>query len=54
VTIFAIVDGTMLKNKFKTGREFDSAAARHFTSWMRSYACLSRLMTDSLYILESC
>jgi hypothetical protein len=54
VAIFAIVDGTMLKNEFKTGQEFDSAAARHFTSWVRSYACLSRLRIDSLYILESC
>jgi hypothetical protein len=54
VAIFAIVDGTMLKNEFETGREFDSAAARHFTSWVRSYARLSRLRTDSLYVLESC
>jgi hypothetical protein len=28
----AIVDGTMLENEIKTGREFDSAAARHYTS----------------------
>jgi hypothetical protein len=30
--MLAIVDGTMPKNEFETGREFDSAAARHFTS----------------------
>jgi hypothetical protein len=52
--MLAIVDGTMPKNEFETGREFDSAAARHFTSWVRSYARLSRLRTDSLYVLESC
>jgi hypothetical protein len=54
VAIFAIVYGTMLKNEFESRREFDSAAARHFTSWVRSYARLSRLRTDSLYVLESC
>jgi hypothetical protein len=52
--IFAIVEGTMLKNEIETGREFDSAAARHFTSWVRSYAHLSRLRINSLYVLESC
>jgi hypothetical protein len=52
--MLAIVDGTMLKDKFETGREFDSAATRHFTSWVQNYARLSRLRTDSLYILESC
>jgi hypothetical protein len=31
--MLAIVDETMLKDEFETGREFDSAAARHFTSW---------------------
>jgi hypothetical protein len=51
--MMAIVDGTMLKNEFETGREFDSAAARHFMSLVRSCARLSRLRTDSLYILES-
>jgi hypothetical protein len=35
--MLAIVDGTMPKNEIETGREFDSAAARHFTSWVRSY-----------------
>jgi hypothetical protein len=54
VAIFAIMDGTMLKNEFETGREFDCAAARHFASWVRSYAYLSRLRTDSLYVLKSC
>jgi hypothetical protein len=54
VAIFAIVDRTVLKNEFETGWEFDSAAARHFTSWVRSYARISRLRTDSLYVLESC
>jgi hypothetical protein len=43
----------MIKNEFETGREFDSAAARLFMSWVRSYARLSRLRTDSLYVLES-
>jgi hypothetical protein len=52
--MLAIVDGTMPKNELETGREFDSAAARHFTSWVRSYARLSHLRTDSLYVLESC
>jgi hypothetical protein len=52
--MLAIVDGTMLKDEFETGWEFDSVAARHFTSWVRSYARLSRLRTDSLYVLESC
>jgi hypothetical protein len=52
--MLAIMDGTMLKDEFETGREFDSAAARHFMSWVRSYARLSHLRTDSLYILESC
>jgi hypothetical protein len=52
--MLAIVDGTMPKNEFETGQEFDSAAARHFTSWVQSYARLSRLRTDSLYVLESC
>jgi hypothetical protein len=52
--MLAIVDGTMPKNEFETEREFDSAAVRHFTSWVRSYACLSRLRTDSLYVLELC
>jgi hypothetical protein len=32
LAIFAIMDGTMLKTEFETGQEFDSAAARHFTS----------------------
>jgi hypothetical protein len=54
LAIFAIMERTMLKNEFEIGREFDSAAARHFTSWVRSYVCLSRLKTDSLYVLESC
>jgi hypothetical protein len=49
-----IMDETMLKDEFETGREFDSAGARHFTSWVQSYARLSRLRTDSLYVLESC
>jgi hypothetical protein len=52
--MMAIMDGTMPKNEFETEREFDSAAARHFTSWVWSYARLSRLRTDSLYVLESC
>jgi hypothetical protein len=52
--MLAIVDGTMLKDEFETGREFDSAAARHFTFWVRSYARLSHLRTDLLYVLESC
>jgi hypothetical protein len=52
--MLAIVDGTILKDEFEIGREFDSAAARHFTSWVRSYARLSRLRTDPLYVLESC
>jgi hypothetical protein len=39
--MLAIVDGTMPKNEFEIGREFDSAAARHFTSWVWSYAHLS-------------
>jgi hypothetical protein len=52
LAIFVIVEGTMLKNKFETGREFDSATARHFTSWVRSYARLSHLRTDSLYSLS--
>jgi hypothetical protein len=30
--MLAIMDGTMLKDEFETGREFNSAAARHFTS----------------------
>jgi hypothetical protein len=54
LAIFAIMDGTMLKTEFETGREFDSVAARRFTSWVRSYARLSRLRTDLLYVLESC
>jgi hypothetical protein len=54
VAIFAIVDGTMLKNEFETGREFDSVTVRHYTSWVRSYARRSHLRTDSLYVLESC
>jgi hypothetical protein len=28
--MLAIVDGTMLKDEFETGREFNSVAARHF------------------------
>jgi hypothetical protein len=52
--MLAIVDATMLKDEFETRREFDSAVARHFTSWVRSYARLSHLRTDSLYVLESC
>jgi hypothetical protein len=32
--MLAIVDGTMLKDEFETGWEFDSAVARHFTSWV--------------------
>jgi hypothetical protein len=52
--MMAIVDGTMPKNEFETEREFDSAATRHFTSWVRSYARLSRLRTDLMYVLESC
>jgi hypothetical protein len=52
--MLAIVDGIMPKIEFETGREFDSAAARHFTSWVRSYARLSHLRTDPLYVLESC
>jgi hypothetical protein len=51
--LLAIVDGTMSKNESETGWEFDSATARHFMCWVRSYACLSRLRTDSLYVLES-
>jgi hypothetical protein len=54
VAMLAIVDGTMLKNEIKTEREFDAAATRHFTSWVRSYARLSRLRTDLIYVLESC
>jgi hypothetical protein len=53
VAILAIVDGTIPKNEFETGREFDSAAVRHFTSWVRSYVRLSRLRTNSMYVLES-
>jgi hypothetical protein len=48
--MLAIVDGTMHKDEFETGQEFDSVAARHFTSWVQSYARLSRLRTDSLYV----
>jgi hypothetical protein len=32
VAILAIVDGTMHYNEIEIGQEFDSAAARHFTS----------------------
>jgi hypothetical protein len=31
--MLAIVDGTMHKDEFETRQEFDSVAARHFTSW---------------------
>jgi hypothetical protein len=54
LAIFAIMEGTRLKNEFETGQDFDSVAARHFTSWVRSYARPSCLRTDSLYVHESC